>query len=93
MTNEELLAKLENATDEETVELLKEFAENEIPDNEELTADELTDVVGGSVAVTSVAAIYLRFNRLSPKDKLKWVKRLKEFIDKVIKHRHVILPF
>ena len=93
MTNEEMFAKLENVTEDKTVELLKEFAEDVNDGNEELDESELEDVAGGTFAATSVAAIYRRYNRLSRKEKEKWKKKLKELIDAVIKRGKVLMPF
>ena len=88
-----MLAKLENATDDETEVLLKVFAENEKVEGEELTQDELEDVVGGATYATSVAMIYQRYNRLSRKEKEKWKKKLKELINNVLKRKRVLMPF
>lgn len=93
MTNEEMLAKLENATEDETVELLRTFAGNIDDSAEELNEVDLEEVAGGASYATSVAAIYNRFRRLTPREQNKYKKKLNELIRKVLKHGKVSLPF
>lgn len=93
MTIEEMLAKLENATEDETVELMKEFAEAGAEEGEELDETALEEVAGGATYVTTVADILRRYNNLSEAGKKKWKNKLKELINNVLKRKKVLMPF
>ena len=93
MTNEEMLAKLENATEDETVELLKEFAGNVENKEEELNENDLEEVAGGVVYISNVNTLYKHYNRLSDAQKKIWKSKLGDIIKKIILFGKIAMPF
>lgn len=93
MTNEEMLVAFENATEDETVELLKSFAEGVDDSAEELNEADLEDVVGGVRYISTVGGLYNRYNKLSPEQKKKWKKKLNELVRNLLKFGKVAMPF
>ena len=93
MTNEEMIEKVENATEDEIVELLKEFAGTVENTEEELNENDLEDVAGGVIYITNVSSLYERYNRLSGKQKIKWKSKLGELLKKLLTLGKVAMPF
>ena len=93
MTNEEMLVAFENATEDETVELLKSFAEGVDDSAEELNEADLEDVVGGVRYISTVGGLYNRYNKLSHEQKKKWKKKLNELVRNLLKFGKVAMPF
>ena len=90
MLNEEILSKIENASDDEVEKILGSLAENET--DEELDETSLEDVTGGA-SIRSISELYRWYNRLS-KDKKKKIKnKLKQMVREISRFGNVKIPF
>lgn len=90
MLNEEVLSKIENASDDEVEIILENLAKNE--SEAELDETSLEEVTGGA-SIRSVSELYRWYNRLSKDKKKKFKNKLKQMIRELSRFGNVKIPF
>lgn len=90
MLNEEILSKIENASDDEVEMILENLAKNE--SEAELDEASLEEVTGGA-AIRSVSALYFWYNRLSKDKKKRYKNKLKQLINEISRFGSVKIPY
>lgn len=90
MLNEEILTKIEDASDDEVEIILENLAKNE--SEVELDETSLEEVTGGA-SIRSITDLYRWYNSLSQDKKKKFKNKLKQMIRELSRFGNVKIPY